>query len=214
MVLQGNIYAETYGPLTISCLYRTQHTCLIGSGVISFRTTVTHIVCLSSLFFYPKRIYGFSASFAIFRRKALQPLTQSIACAIAKLCIRQRKALHLPTQSIASANAKHCISQRKALHNLTYKYQQQSRLNPRSPAEGKAKGRQREGKGQKHINNEGVSNCCDTPSFVFSLKDFYCIGLLTRSSLPCSCERMTCNGFVPFSWPQRRAPQPRQDMPS
>ena len=69
----------------------------------------------------------------------------------AKLCIRQRKALQLPTQSFASANAKHCISQRKALHNLTYKYQQQRRMNPMSLAgrkgKGKARGRQR-GKGE------------------------------------------------------------------
>ena len=139
----------------------------------------------------------------------------------AKHCNRSRKALHVPSQSFASAIAKLCIRQRKALHNLTYKYQQQRRMSPMSLAgrkgKGKAMGRQRKGKGgkgQKHTNNEGVSNCCDTPSLVFSLKDFYCIGLLTRSSLPCSCERMTCNGFVPFSWPQRRAPQPRQDMPS
>ena len=178
--------------------------------------------------FILNRTYGFCASFAIFRRKALQPLTQSIACAIAKLCIRHRKALHPPTQSFASANAKHCISQRKALHLPTQSIAQFdvqiSATTPDEPnvagwkerqreGKGKAKG-QRGGKGQKHTNNEGVSNCCDTPSFVFSLKDFYCIGLLTRSSLPCSCERMTCNGFVPFSWPQRRAPQPRQDMPS
>ena len=36
----------------------------------------------------------FSASFAHLRRKALQPSTQSFACAPAKLCIRLRKALH------------------------------------------------------------------------------------------------------------------------
>ena len=144
MVLQGNIYAETYGPLTISCLYRTQHTCLIGSGVISFRTTVTHIVCLSSLFFYPKRIYGFSASFAIFRRKALQPLTQSIACAIAKLCIRQRKALHPPTQSIAQFDV------------------QISAATPDEPNVAGWKERQREGNGKAKGKSIQTMRACQT----------------------------------------------------
>ena len=157
--------------------------------------------------FILNRTYGFCASFAIFRRKALQPLTQSIACAIAKLCIRHRKALHPPTQSIAQFDVQISAATPDEPNVAGWKERQRE-------GNGEAKGRQWEGKGQKHINNEGVSNCCDTPSFVFSLKDFYCIGLLTRSSLPCSCERMTCNGFVPFSWPQRRAPQPRQDMPS
>ena len=164
-------------------------------------------MCVFPLFsFILNRTYCFCASFAIFRRKALQPLTQSIACAIAKLCIRHRKALHPPTQSIAQFDVQ--ISATTPAEPKVAGWKERQR-----EGKGKAKG-QRGGKGQKHINNEGVSNCCDTPSLVFSLKDFNCIGLLTRSSLPCSCERMTCNGFVPFSWPQRRAPQPRQDMPS
>ena len=37
----------------------------------------------------------FSASFAHLRRKALQPSTQSFACALAKLCMCLRKALQL-----------------------------------------------------------------------------------------------------------------------
>ena len=53
--------------------------------------------------------------FAYLRRKALHHLTQSIACANAKLCKCQRKALHVPTQSFASVHAKHCISPRKTL---------------------------------------------------------------------------------------------------
>ena len=52
----------------------------------------------------------FSASFALLRRKALHPSTQSFACAPAKLCICLRKALHLPTQSIASAPTNVCLS--------------------------------------------------------------------------------------------------------
>ena len=43
----------------------------------------------------------FSASFAHLRRKALQPSTQSFACAYAKHCMRQRKALHPLPQTFA-----------------------------------------------------------------------------------------------------------------
>ena len=43
----------------------------------------------------------FSASFAHLRRKALQPSTQSFACAPAKLCMCLRKALHASPQTFA-----------------------------------------------------------------------------------------------------------------
>ena len=49
------------------------------------------------------------------QRKALQVLSQSIACAIAKLCKCHRKALHVPTQSIASAIAKLCKCHRNTI---------------------------------------------------------------------------------------------------
>ena len=62
------------------------------------------------------------AKHCIRQRKALQPLTQSIASANAKHCKCQRKALHVPTQSIACANAKHCMCQRKALHPPTHSF--------------------------------------------------------------------------------------------
>ena len=42
--------------------------------------------------------------FAYLRRKALHHLTQSIACANAKLCKCPRKALHQPTQNFAPAH--------------------------------------------------------------------------------------------------------------
>ena len=43
----------------------------------------------------------FSASFAHLRRKALQPSTQSFACAPAKLCMCSRKAFHPLPQTFA-----------------------------------------------------------------------------------------------------------------
>lgn len=103
-----------------------QLVCYASRALIIFRfsrnflgATVTRMLSLSSISLIQNRTNSliqnrtndFCASFAYFRRKALHPSSQSIACANAKLCNRQRKALHLPTQSIAclyqSINTKH-----------------------------------------------------------------------------------------------------------